>query len=59
MYMVARGVDFAPFYDLSIDLWKCSDSVYIFLFSILLLLNIYFSGRLGIVCTMNLELSAS
>jgi hypothetical protein len=31
-----RGIDFASFYDFSIGIWKCSDSVVLFAFHFML-----------------------
>jgi len=39
MYMHLRGIDFTSVYNLSIGIWKCSDSVVFFALSFFVLLS--------------------
>jgi len=40
MYLCARGIDFASFYDFVIEFWNCSDSV-VFLFFFFFYYKVY------------------
>ena len=52
MYMFARSIDFAPFYDSSMGIWNFSDSSALFVFFILLymykIVQIYLT-----ICSIN------